>query len=127
MSVQCQRNGKTSSSSAGLVTAGAPVKLLELVFQMQDADKDGVATDLAQNASDLIASAWNGSMCEGKLGRKIPLADAIRRSTAVLDAAFTELLRWGEQTSWNQALEKKSQVSFKVNYCPTRIYTFSFM
>ena len=84
------------------------MKLLELVFQMQDANKDGVAIDLAQNTSDLIASVWNGSMCKSKLGRKIPLTDAICRSTAVLDAAFTELLRRGEQTPWNQALEKKS-------------------
>ena len=60
-----------------------PVSLQQLMRQIENADKDGVANDLVRYANALIESAWNGSMCEKQLGRKIPLSDAILRSRSV--------------------------------------------
>ena len=64
-----------------------PASLRELVRQIDDADELDVAPDLERDATALIEAAWNGSMCESIVRRKIPLADAVQRSTAELDAA----------------------------------------
>ena len=64
-----------------------PASLRELVRQIENADEFDVAPDLARAATALVEAAWDGSMCEGIVGRRILLPDAIQRSTADLDAA----------------------------------------
>ena len=64
-----------------------PTSLQQLVEQIEDADDHGVAPDLAHTMRTLIEAAWKGSMCAGIIKPTIPLADAIQRSTAALDAA----------------------------------------
>ncbi len=64
-----------------------PTSLQQLVGQIEDADEHQIAPDLARTMGALVEAAWNGSMCGGIIRRTIPLADAIQRSTAALDAA----------------------------------------
>lgn len=57
---------------------------------MEASDNRTVSTHLARKAKDLIADAISGSMCEKKLGRRIPLAEALQRSCVELIAAMNE-------------------------------------
>ena len=69
------------------------------MYQRNDNDQPPVPASLIQlvtqvtifpfqlAAAQLISSAWYGSMAERICHRRLTLADAIHRSTAVLDAA----------------------------------------
>ena len=80
-----------------------PASLQLLVRQFEDVNEDGKATDLVRFANSLFEAAWNGTMCESKVERKIPLADAIQRSSAVLDAVANEFVKTFRRTSYDLA------------------------
>ena len=64
-----------------------PVSLRAVARQFDDADEHNVASDLARDYTTLIEAAWDGSMCQSIVGRRIPLADAIQRGVPDFDAA----------------------------------------
>jgi len=78
-----QRNDNNRIFSNGLLPEG----LRRMSEKYSRADKHGVATDLSNGVRLLVRAAWDGSMCQGVLTSKIPLATAIRNITAELDAA----------------------------------------
>jgi len=63
-----------------------PKGLQLLPERFSRADNHNVAPDLAKGVGVLVKSAWDGSMITG-LGDGIPLAEAIQRCSAELDAA----------------------------------------
>lgn len=67
-----------------------PQSLQQLISDMEASDNRTVSTHLARKAKDLIADAISGSMCEKKLGRRIPLAEALQHSRVELTAAVNE-------------------------------------
>ena len=106
-------------------TAAMPAGLLELLRQIvvaATATNQGGA-DFVSSAKSFLESAWDGSMLsETKSGRKIPLSDAIQRSTLILDASLKEMLRTypalrREQTGEHfleDKFRKNCRMSFKV-------------
>ena len=78
------------ATAAAAGQAAIPPSLQELVRDMEASDNQNVSTDLARKAKDLIADAISGSMCEKKLGRRIPLAEALQHSRVELTAAVNE-------------------------------------
>ena len=78
-----------ASSSA----APVPASLRQLASQIKEVDEFGVASDLVRDANELVEAAWGGTLSEHIVGRKIRLADAVHRSTAVLDAVSTAYIR----------------------------------
>ena len=65
-----------------------PEGLRRLPDRFSRADKHGIAPDLAKGVGALVQSAWDGSMTAGVSDDdEIPLAEAIKRCTAELDAA----------------------------------------
>ena len=78
----------TAAAAAG--QAAIPPSLQQLIRDMEASDNRTVSTHLARKAKDLIADAISGSMCEKKLGRRIPLAEALQRSCVELIAAMNE-------------------------------------
>ena len=81
------------ATAAAAGQAAIPPSLQELVRDMEASDNQNVSTDLARKAKDLIADAIGGSMCEKKLGRRIPLAEALQHSRVELIAAVNEYSR----------------------------------
>lgn len=70
-----------------------PASLRQLAIQIKEADEFGVASDLVIDANKLVEAAWDGSLCERIVGRKIRLADAIERSRTLLDAVSTAYIQ----------------------------------
>ena len=67
--------------------AELPDALRNLALQFVDGDTHGVVSDLGQSAQELVEAAWDGRLCESIISERIPICDAINRSTAQLDAA----------------------------------------
>ncbi len=76
-----------------ITAAPVPTSLRQLACQIKEADEFGVASDLVRDANELVEAAWGGTLSEHIVGRKIRLADAIQRSTAVLDAVSAAYIR----------------------------------
>lgn len=64
-----------------------PASLQQLVRKMEASNDTNVATSLARFARAFIDAACSGSMSEKKIGRNIPLREAMQRSMGVLMAA----------------------------------------
>jgi hypothetical protein len=89
MDAECA-NHRASSTTTELAV---PASLRQLAIQIKEADEFGVASDLVRDANELVEAAWDGTLCERIVGRKIRLADAIQRSTSVLDASSAAYIR----------------------------------
>jgi hypothetical protein len=74
-------------ASSTTTELAVPASLRQLAIQIKEADEFGVASDLVRDANELVEAAWDGTLCERIVGREIRLADAVQRSTSVLDAA----------------------------------------
>ena len=89
MDAECA-NHRASSTTTELAV---PASLRQLAIKIKEADEFGVASDLVRDANELVEAAWGGTLCERIVGRKIRLADAIQRSTSVLDASSAAYIR----------------------------------
>ena len=125
----------TSTTAADAVM---PESLLEIVRQIEDVvvvvaatatfNKQGVgiptttatpthssSEPLVHTTMSFIESAWNGSMCEKELGRNIPLAYAIQRSSFILDASLTKLGKKFPVLKKDEMGDKFSVLHFRKN------------
>ena len=126
----------TSTTAAD---AAMPASLLELVRQIEDvvvvaatataaSNKQGVgipttatattpssSEPLVHTTESFIESAWNGSMCEKELGRNIPLAYAIQRSSFILDSSLTKLGKKFPVLKKDEMGDKFSVLHFRKN------------
>ena len=102
---QLMRNPAAKVATAsGQSTKHVPSSLLQLVRQLEDViaafnnDQEtttknaAAAEDQVHSIKLLIKSAWDGTMCQDELGRKIPLAYAIYCLTAKLEEISKYLL-----------------------------------
>lgn len=98
-----------------------PDSLQQLVLKMEAFEDPSVSTNLARFARALIDAAWSGRMCEKQLGRKIPLAVAIRRSVSVLiDAMKSYIDKFTDVFSDNEVVEGNfDAVKFRNNALDT--------
>ena len=106
---QCQTSNDQPQVGAA---AAVPASLIQLTRQMEDVDKDKVATKLAIEAKFVIEAGWNGFLTIIDLGRMVPLAEAIQRSTAELDAAAVRFITHNSETYGNRGNVRQSKVKF---------------
>jgi hypothetical protein len=86
---ECEDQQVTSAPTGQAV----PASLRQFATQIKEADEFGVAPDLVRDADELVEAAWSGALSEPVVGKKIRLADAIQRSSTVLDAASRAYIR----------------------------------
>lgn len=86
-----QAGARDSASACAAIVI--PPSLQQLVRNMEASNNKNVSTNLARKAKFLIEAAIDGSLCEAKLGRRIPLAEALQRCGGELLSAVNEFSR----------------------------------
>ena len=121
----------TSKFAVALATGQAvelkpiPKSLLHLMHQIEDvaaATSEGdmitvtaANQNLTRYAREFISSAWDGSLCKKKFGRKVPLAFAIHSLAPVLEKASMAIMEVGGLLDAGQNFRKGCRKTFKVS------------
>ena len=114
----------TSKFAVALATRQAielkpiPKSLLHVAAATSEGDTITVTAanqNLTRYAREFISSAWDGSLCKKKFGRKVPLAFAIHSLAPVLEKASMAIMEVGGLFDAGQNFRKGCRKTFKVS------------